>query len=374
MEPPTGQSLYSYCSNVTMEHVHNLVLMRGVTGIVCFCLCLISFVLEIIHICLKKESTVLQRFFIYVIVSNLLRAALLSMDVFSHKDSLNVNRMFCEIIGFFSQYFASFQLLTITAMMLLLFHNLFTLNLKYKNQSSNFFKKFPYIDIAIVVVLFLLPSLFTWIPFKIDGGLYGDAGPWCWLKAFDSNCSEISAVFILESVFWNVPFGIVLIFCLVCVAIYLFFFVYISLCLKVSCKKVTPILVDTCILFLFFAFYSSLCVIEMSALMFVHIHKSASNYSWLVLYAITLPIGEISLSLSSFVHFFRLLCKPDRVCAKPHDYKDISKLGRVIESSNRVSAKSYTSQQERPAFISPSTSEWTNILPETNSNYGALES
>ncbi len=135
---------------------------------------------------------------------------------------------------------------------------------------------------------------------------------------------------------------------------------------------------DTCILFLFFAFYTSLCVIEISALMFVHTQKAANSYSWLVLYAITLPIGEISLSLSSFVHFFRILCKQGRARTKPcrHNDNDISKLShkRNVEPSYRISAKSYTSQQERPAFISPSTSEWTNILPETSSKYGALES
>ena len=59
----------------------------------------------------------LQRFFIHVIVANLLRASFLSVDIISHRDSLNVNEKFCEAIGFISQYFASFQLLTITAMM-----------------------------------------------------------------------------------------------------------------------------------------------------------------------------------------------------------------------------------------------------------------
>ena len=202
MEVLSTRSLYSNCSNVTMKDVHQLVLMRAVTGIVCFFLCLTSLILEIVRIkCLKKESTAIQRFFIYVIVSNLLRAAFLSMDIFSHRNSLNVNKYFCELIGFFSQYFASFQLLTITAMMFLLFHNLFTLNLKYKNLSANFFAKFPYLDVAVIAILFVVPTLFTWIPFVIDNGLYGDAGPWCWLKAFDSNCKEISAVFILESVF-----------------------------------------------------------------------------------------------------------------------------------------------------------------------------
>lgn len=251
------------------------------------------------------------------------------------------------------------------------------LNLKYKNLCSKVGKKLPHVDFLVILALFFLPSLFTWIPFVIQGGIYGDAGPWCWLKAFDSNCSAFPAVFILESVYWNVPFGIVLIFCLICVSIYLIFFLYVTFCHNVSHKKVASILFDTFILFLFFTFYTTLCIIEIIALMFVHTHKAAGNYSWLVLYAITLPIGEISLSLSSFVHFFRILCKS----RKPKAYrrvnnKDISVLSHngSIEPSFRISAMSHTSQQKRPALLSPSTDEWTSIHPEANSKYGTLES
>lgn len=374
MELPSGRSLYSYCTNISMEDVHSLVLMRGVTGIVCFSLCFTSLVLEIIHTCSQKGSTVLQRFFVYVIVSNLLRAAFLSMDVFSHRDSLNVNEEFCKTIGFFSQYFASFQLLTIIGMMLLLFHNLFTLNLKYKNLCSRLFKNVPYMDVFIMIILFLLPSLYTWIPFVIQGGIYGDAGPWCWLKAFDSNCSSIDAAFILETVFWNAPFGIVLMFCCVCVTIYLIFFIYMRFCRIIAHKRVFSILVDSCFLFLFFALYTSLCMIEILALMFVHTHKTAGNYQWLVLYAVTLPIGEISLSLSSFVHFFRTFCKswkPGRAGVKLY-HNDISRLSNDghVEPSFRISAKSYTDQQERPNFLSESTS----IFSKTDSKYGTLKS
>ena len=374
MEPPNERSLYSNCSNITMEDVHKLVLTRGITGIVCFFVCFVSLVLEVIHICLRKGSTVLQRFFIYVIVSNLLRASLLSVDIFTHDGSLKVDEKVCEAIGFFSQYFASFQLLTIIGMMSLLYHSLFKLNLKYKNLCSRLFKNLPYVEFFIMIILFLLPSLFAWVPFVIQGGLYGDAGPWCWLKAFadDSNCTVPSANFILESVLWNVPFGFVLLFCLTCVTFYLAFFIYIRFCRPVYRKKLTPILVEICIWFLFFALYSSLCIIEIASLMLTD--KTATSYSWLVLYAVTLPIGEISLSLSSFAHFIHL-CKSWKPLLKYHD-DDVSKLlsnDRKMEPSCRISAKSYTSQQERPGFLSPSTAEPTSIHPEIN-QYGALES
>lgn len=372
MEVPSGRSLYSYCANISMDDVHNLVLMRGITGMICFGLCLASLVLEIVSILrFQRGSTVLQRFFIYVIVANLLRALFLSMDIFSHR-SLDINEKLCKAIGFLSQYFAGFQLLAIVTMMLLLLHNLFSLNLKYKRLCSKLFKKVTYIDVFVVTVLFLLPSLYTWIPFVIGDGAYGDSGPWCWLKAFDSNCNEINAVFILETAFWNIPFGIVLLFCFVCVTIYLAFFLYIGCCRTVSHKKITSLLVDTCILFLFFAFYTSLCVIEISALMYVHLHKAADSYSLLVMYAITLPVGEISLSLTSFVHFFRISCKSWYTKASEIPFRGVtSQLSNHfnVKPSIRISAKSYTSQQERPDFLSPST-ECTSIIPELNSGTG----
>ena len=384
MELPSGQSLYSYCSNISMTDVHNLVLMRGVTGIICFLLCLLSFILEIIYLCSKRGSTVLQRFFLYVIVSNLLRAAFLSMDVFSHKDSLNVNKGFCEAIGFLSQYFASFQLLTIIAMMLLMFRNLLTFNQKYMKFCSKLSAKLCSLkhnklclklsaksDFSVILILFLIPSLYTWIPFTIGGGRYGDAGPWCWLKAFDSNCTSITADFILETAFWNVPFGVVLIFCLVCVTTYLIFFLYLSLCRVVSYQRMKPVMVDTFILFLFLALYTTLCVIEVSALMVVHFKEARSSYSWLVLYAVTLPIGEISLSLSSFVHFFRFMCKPSmKAQVLNNSISKFSHKGK-IPPSTKVSVNSYTSQRDRPYLLSPSTAEQTSI---DSFHYGTLVS
>lgn len=384
MEVPSGQSLYSYCANISMEDVHSLVLMRGITGMICFGLCLLSLVLEIFSkVCFQKGSTILQRFFVYVIVANLLRAAFLSMDIFSHRNtSQSINEKFCEAIGFLSQYFAAFQLLTIVTMMLVLLHNLLSLNLRYKHLCLKVFNKVAYADVFIVTVLFLLPSLYTWIPFVVESGVYGDSGPWCWLKAFDSNCSDVGAAFILETVLWNIPFGIVLMFCFVCVTLYLTFFLYVGCCRTVSHKRVTSILVDTCILFVFFTFYTSLCVIEISALMFLHMHKAANSTSYplLVMYAITLPVGEISLSLTSFVHFFRMSCKSWKFFrnakARGIPFRGVtSKLGNDsnVKPSTRISVKSYTSQQERPDFLSPST-ECASLITnsETKIKYGTL--
>ena len=192
---------------------------------ICFGLCLMSLVIEVVSmLCHKKGSTVLQRFFMYVVVANL-HAAFLSMSIISHRsDNVDINDKFCEAVGFLSQYFASFQLLTIFTMMLILLHNLLSLNQNYSIFCSRLFKcQTSYADIYAIIVLFILPS-YTWTPFFIDGGVYGDSGPWCWLKSFDSNCSEIDSVFVFESVFWNIPFGIVLLFCLVCVTLYLIFF------------------------------------------------------------------------------------------------------------------------------------------------------
>ena len=380
MEVPSEptRSLYSNCTLITMADIHDLVLMRGITGIICFTLCIVSLVLEITHICFNKgTSTMLQRFFIHVIVANLLRASFLSVDIISHRDSLNVNEKFCEAIGFISQYFASFQLLTITAMMLLIYHNLFLLNGKYRYccTATKLLTSCRYFDILVIFVLFLLPSLYTWVPFVIQNNVYGDAGPWCWLREFDSNCSEIKAVFVFETVFWNAPFGIVLLFCFVCVTVYLLFFLYTGFWRNVAYKMLKSILVESCILFIFFAFYTSLCVIELAALIHIHLSKNSESgvdYTWMILYAITLPIGEISLSLTSFAYVFRILYKFCRGRnANERGLPKMSEYGNVYPST-RVSVKSYTSQQDRPAFVSPS-SEWTSILPDHKASaYGSL--
>ena len=44
-------------------------------------------------------------------------------------------------------------------------------------------------EMLYILAIFLLPLVFTWIPFTYSA--YGQAGPWCWIRAinFDQNCT-----------------------------------------------------------------------------------------------------------------------------------------------------------------------------------------
>ena len=96
---------FSNCSNMNVGRVHQLAMVRGVAGVVCFVLCLATFLFELVYICRKKKSSTLQRFFVYLTFSSLLYSAALSFHLeryFLYDQQIQC--YVCEVVGFFDQY------------------------------------------------------------------------------------------------------------------------------------------------------------------------------------------------------------------------------------------------------------------------------
>ena len=75
------------------------------SGVVCFVLCLATFLFELVYICRKKKSSTLQRFFVYLTFSSLLYSAALSFHLeryFLYDQQIQC--YVCEVVGFFDQY------------------------------------------------------------------------------------------------------------------------------------------------------------------------------------------------------------------------------------------------------------------------------
>ena len=152
-----------------------------------FVICLVFF--------LKKHQFFIQRIILYHCLAALLRS--LSVVLRLHRLGYQVESTaldtLCIISGFTSQLtlwiiMMDYSMITFTLLMTAVFH---------KNVAR--------LEGLYVVLIFVFPLTFNWIPFMSDS--YGEAGVWCWIRNVNyDDCSQhrLGEIFII--VLWYVPF------------------------------------------------------------------------------------------------------------------------------------------------------------------------
>lgn len=147
-----------------------------VVGILHSCSAGVSFIASIIVICIiilfKKLKFSSQRLVFYLSLA----VALYSIATASVKTDYHVinhqTDEFCKWIAFASQYTQWCLLLAVCVITIdILFRILKTDYPNLRNGYTEFF---------YVILIFVVPGFFNWIPFYWD--LYGISGAWCWIK------------------------------------------------------------------------------------------------------------------------------------------------------------------------------------------------
>ena len=182
----------------------------GVVSALCciFVICLIFL--------FKKHYFFIQRMILYHCLAALSRA--LSVILRFHRlrydfvTESSAQDVMCVISGFTSQ---------LTLWILIMDYSIITFTLLV---SGVFRKNVARLERLYVILIFVLPLTFNWIPFI--GNSYGRAGAWCWIKSVNfDDCSEHRLGEIFSTVLWNVPF-FTLLFAMV--STYLFTIVYVA--------------------------------------------------------------------------------------------------------------------------------------------------
>ena len=140
---------------------------------------------------LKKHYFFIQRIILYHCLAALIDA----LTTILHQGYLTeskAQKTLCAISAFASQLkswivIMDYSVITFTLLMTAVFH---------KNVAR--------LERLYVVLIFVVPFSFNWIPF-IEG-TYGRAGPWCWIRIVNyDNCSEHELGIILRNVIQFVP-------------------------------------------------------------------------------------------------------------------------------------------------------------------------
>ncbi len=149
---------------------------------------------------LKKHYFFTQRIILYHCMAALFRSVALitRFHRLGYKDELKLQTVMCSISGFLDQ---------LTSWYLLMDYSVITFTLL---MTAVFHKNVARLERLYVVLIFVLPLTFNWIPF-IDN-TYGRFDEYCWIRTtnFD-DCSEHKFGYVVQTVLWNVHFYIFLV-------------------------------------------------------------------------------------------------------------------------------------------------------------------
>ena len=190
-------SSYDHCSPYD-EYRYVIVAVVSSGSAIVSALCCI-FVICLIFL-LKKHYFFIQRLILYHCLAALFRAAALitRFHRLKYNDDSKALKVFCSISGFMDQIslwylMVDFSVITFTLLMIAVFH---------KNVAR--------LERLYVVLIFVFPLTFNWIPFIEDS--YGKSGAWCWIRNLNyDDCSEHKFGSIIQNVLWKVPTYIFLI-------------------------------------------------------------------------------------------------------------------------------------------------------------------
>ena len=332
---------FTNCSNITEQNLKNLALTRGITGLVCFVLCLITLITELVLACRRRKfRTILHRLFIYLTISTAVYLAVLSLHI-EHYFEYPFRHKFCIAIGFLDQYTGSVQLFFTFGITAFLFYKVFTV-------CQDCIRPLPCegnrcyslsLEVIFVIVSFLIPLAFDWVPFVLTP--YGETGPWCWIESVVSQCKESKEGFWEQMLLWYIPFGLVAL----CSFGLILAMVAVFVCMRyreVIRIRIDGIIKETCLLLAFLVVFCLLCLIEVVTRLVLY--KNESIYTLWLIYAISTPISGVIIPIG-FLSY--LQCKLCCCTNRKHGHElDDTLEDSTVPKSIQVSAPSVTTTQK----------------------------
>jgi hypothetical protein len=176
-----------------------------------FVACLVVVVL----ICVMKKHRFLpQRLILYLTVAVMIRCLSwapqrIHFELVNRYDipSQTTDKI-CSVAGYLLMTSGWFELMAVAILTAHLFlHSLVT-------------RSKGWLELVYVLMIFLLPFTFTWIPFI--RGAYGQAGSWCWIRIKEDDCKTFTFGVWLRYTIWFVPLILILILLLLfyCIVTY----------------------------------------------------------------------------------------------------------------------------------------------------------
>ena len=176
------------CTNFTENDLKTFNISRGVSGGVCT---LVAVGILLLLLYSKTYRSPLQRMFLYLTTTTILLEAFLTLQI-ERQFHYSGQEQFCSALGFLIQSSGGISY------MFTLGITVFSLYIVYKQLKSDPFQRVATskrlrmaLEMIFVLSVILIPLTYHWIPF-IQGN-YGLAGPFCWIRGIDENCTKVGS-------------------------------------------------------------------------------------------------------------------------------------------------------------------------------------
>ena len=175
---------FSNCSNLSIKDTATINLALCVTGGVCCC---VSIFITLLLVICRAYRSVLQRLFLYVMLTTTVRELLLTASI-EHQFKYKGQEQVCSWIAYFYNSSGIMNLVHTVGIMIYLF---FFVRYVAKGETTPSLLQTKCRRMVAEILYMLLSFLFSLgyatVPLFTDN--YGLAGFWCWIKALDDNCN-----------------------------------------------------------------------------------------------------------------------------------------------------------------------------------------
>ena len=175
MEEDEASADGTNCTNYNTPEYIAIAAVNSAIGGISFIGCLLVIGLIILF---KKYLFFNQRLILYLTIAAALNTLSMLTEATVYYPQTEAFNEYCRFSGFFQQVAGWAQLLAISCITIELF-----LKVVLKWQTNKL-----HIEAVILIVIFVFPLSFNWVPFTTDA--YGLSGPWCWIKYYNKNCTD----------------------------------------------------------------------------------------------------------------------------------------------------------------------------------------
>ena len=166
-----------------------------IVAIVCSLIALFSLLCStgvvVVILCSKKYRVFHQRLTLHLAVATIAHSLIYTIGRVDFSAERELSPLYCMFIGFADLYTSWVELLAIASITF----NLILLSI-YEKQVDK-------IHIVHVIVVYLSPLLWIWIPFTVGG--FGVRGPWCGIRVHGPSCEVFRAGIFMRFALWQIP-------------------------------------------------------------------------------------------------------------------------------------------------------------------------
>ena len=189
----SNNSTTAECSSYNSTMYTAVAAVRGFSGGISS---LASFSVVLLIVMFRKYHFFVQRLILYLSLASLVNGLSEVLQAAYQHPTTRLERDYCTITAFLNQISDwSVYLSTLTI----------TIHLYVKAVHNRKIKQ----EAVCLILIFVFPLSFNWVPFI--NNTYGEAGPWCWIRLYNEDCTKDKFGRMMRIILWFIPSNAVLI-------------------------------------------------------------------------------------------------------------------------------------------------------------------